>query len=112
MRLVTDTRTLGLSREEVVLAYERVSATVKEDYTESIRGSFKGALLSSRVFDFETADGELLQGGVHDELEEERLVTFDRDFLNQSVTGVFQVVTVKRLRGEERRSYTLLDVRR
>ncbi len=112
VRLVTDTRELGISREDVVLAYERITNTFVEDATETIEGTFLGALMGSRVFEFQVPGGDTLKGSVDDAVEEERLAGFDEQYINKRVRGVFQIVTVKRLSGAERKTYTLLDVQR
>ena len=113
IRLVTDERTLVLDRDQVVLAYERITQTVTDEYTETLRGTFQGVLTGSRRFEFAPSDSEYstLSGTVDEDLDDERLVAFDRNFVNQEVRATFRVLVVTPRGGVERRSWVLLDVR-
>ena len=111
IRLVTQTRELDLSKDEVVLAYDRITSTVKEDYTDTFSGTFQGVLTGSREFEFKPDGGDSFKGRVEDELEDERLEEFDRKYVNKEVRATFKVVVVKPRGGAERKSFTLLDVR-
>ena len=112
VRLVTDTRELTLDRDEVVLAYERITQTVTEDYTDTLSGIFQGVLMASRKFEFAPeGGGPTLSGNVDEELDDDRLAAFDRDFINETVRATFRVIVVKARSGAEKRSWILLDVR-
>ena len=112
VRLVTDTRELALDRDQVVLAYDRITQTVTEDYTDTLSGIFQGVLMASRKFEFTPADGSpTLRGNVDDDLDDDRLAAFDRGFINETVRATFRVIVVKARSGAEKNSWVLLDVR-
>ena len=109
-RMVTATRELLLDRDQVVLAYERINSTVKKDYTAVLVGVFKGALLSSRVYDFELLDHSIAKSPVDEALDDEKLAGFAERYMDRRVSAVFNVVVIERRGGVEKTVYTLMDI--
>ena len=111
LRLVTATREVQLNREEVVLAYERITDSFTEDETQSLAGIFRGVHTASRRFEFEMKGGLVEKGDINEEVSAETIEAYAKQYVNKDVLATFQVFSVKLRRGAEKKSYTLLDIR-
>lgn len=111
LKMESGSKRLVLKEQEVNEAYSRVDSTATEDKEEVIRGTLRGVLLDSGKFEVTRENGEIISGSVSNNLSEEDIIEFDRQFLNQQCEIHLSVKT-KTFKGRRSKSsYELLDIR-
>jgi hypothetical protein len=99
-----------LSKEKIDKAAQRVSFTLKEDDEIFINGIFRGVLLDSNRFDIQDEKGLLISGSISEDIDEEQLIEYDKQFLNINCKIHLRVYTTKFKTLKERIDYELLEI--
>lgn len=100
---------LEISEERVKLAFDRVDSTSNEETEIFIEGILRGVLLDSGRFEISSEIGNI-SGLINEELTEEQLIEFDKNYLNKScrIHLRTQVITFKT--GKEKVTYELINI--
>lgn len=111
LKIEIGNRIAEFSRNDIFVAYSRVSEAFNENVNSVINGVFKGILLDSEKFEILDEYGERISGTISDEIDEEELVNYDRNFLNQRCEIHLKVYTTTFKDGNKKISYELLEIR-
>lgn len=100
---------LEISEERVKLAFDRVDSASNEETEIFIEGILRGVLLDSGRFEMSSKIGNI-SGLINEELTEEQLIEFDRNYLNKScrIHLRTQIITFKT--GKEKVTYELINI--
>ena len=103
---------LGIEIPEanVTEAFERVNATTSEDEKISITGTLRGFLLDSGLFQIVDEEGISISGFIGEELNEEEIIAYDREFLNRVCQIHLCTYTTTFKTGKRKVSYELLGI--
>lgn len=96
--------------EEVEMAYSRLSETTTEENDLFITGVFRGALLDSGRFEIQDEEGKKYSGFISSEINEETLVNYDQNLLNQTCKFHLVVSNITFSTGKVKTSYELIEV--
>lgn len=100
-----------ISRDKVKEAFERVSEYESSDSEVFINGIFRGAILDSWKFEAQSEDGLPISGFINEDVEENSIITFDKEFINkQCVLHIIQR-NIKFKTGREKTTYELLEIK-
>lgn len=100
-----------INTEKVIEAYNRVSATNTDDKDDIINGIFRGLLLDSGRFEFQNQEGRKLSGFISEDLSEDELINYDKNFLNQNCELHLKIHKTTFKTGNEKIEYELLEIR-
>ncbi|MDD2435807.1 MAG: hypothetical protein PHO63_06130 [Bacilli bacterium] len=70
------------SRDEIKIGYDRVSSTIFNEEIIMLNGIFKGAFIESGKFELLDNEGNTIHGFISDELSEEEIAQYNRDYSN------------------------------
>ncbi|MFA6246257.1 MAG: hypothetical protein WC615_04910 [Mucilaginibacter sp.] len=98
------------SEEQVEQAYLRVASTVEEDVEQFIAVILRGILLDSGKFETLTLNGEAISGIIAEDLNDETLIAYDKEFLNKECIIHIQIHKTKFKTGAEKTEYELLQI--
>lgn len=101
-----------LPKEKVIEAYQRVASTIDDQEEIVINGVFRGLLLDSGRFEIQDEDGKKLSGFISEDLNEEQLIQYDREFLNTKCEIHLRVHRTKFKTGNLKIDYELLELRK
>lgn len=101
---------IEISDHDVQEAYNRVSATTEEESQIFVDGILRGILLDSGKFEIQDTDGAKISGFISEELGEEELIQFDREFLNKECRIHLRISKIKFKTGNENTDYELLGM--
>lgn len=101
---------IEIPEEKVVEAYTRVSETIDEQNEEFVSGIFRGILLDSGKFEMQDNEGNKISGFISQELSEEELVNYDKEYLNKQCKFHVQIHRTTFKTGKERIDYELLGI--
>lgn len=99
-----------ISEEEVRAAFERVDAAESEEDEIFVLGTLRGILLDSGKFEMVDIDGNPISGNVGKELEEEEIIAYDKEFLNQLCRIHLKTLKIIYKTGNEKTSYQLIGI--
>lgn len=99
-----------LSREQILDAFERVSAADTQENELFINAIFRGLLLDSGRFEIQTEEGTKISGFISFDLDEDQLIEYDKSFLNQECLIHLRIHTTKFKTGNEKTEYELLEI--
>ncbi len=102
---------LVLPKDKVIEAWERVSFSVGEEYELIKHGTFRGLLLDSGKFEIVDIDGVKISGFISENLDEDTLIRYDKEYLNTECEIHLKVLTTKYKTGNEKIEYELLEIR-
>jgi hypothetical protein len=102
---------IEISKEKVEEAYQRVSSTTDEENEIIISGTFRGLLLDSGKFEILNDEGHKLSGSISDELDEERLIDYDKMYLNTICEIHLRVHKTRFKTGNIKTDYELLEIK-
>lgn len=110
--LKVESNELGLNLDESTVkeAYERVSSTTDVESETIILGVFRGILLDSGKFEMYDEQRKKISGFISESLDEDQLVNFDRNFLNEECQIHLKVHKTTFKTGNEKIEYELLDI--
>ncbi|WGK95141.1 MULTISPECIES: hypothetical protein [Flavobacterium] len=102
---------INITEEQIHQGFERVNLTVNEDSEIIINGILRGFLLDSSKFEITDEDGKTITGIIGPELTEEKILEYDKNYLNKSC--VFHLNFYKTIftSGTEKLSYELLEIK-
>jgi len=100
-----------LPKEKVAEAYQRVSSTIDEVNEMFVNGIFRGILLDSGKFEMQDEEGKKLSGFISEDLSEEQLIDYDRNFLNANCIIHLRIHRTKFKTGNEKLDYELLEIK-
>jgi hypothetical protein len=101
---------IEIPREKVNEAYERVAETFDDVIEFFQTGIFRGLLLDSGKFEIQDEEGKKISGFISEEITEEELINYDRDFLNEPCKIHLRIHKTKFKTGRERIGYELLGI--
>lgn len=96
--------------EDVSVAFTRLSNAVTEISTLFIKGVFRGALLDSGRFEIQDEEGNKYCGFISSEIDEDTLVNYDQNLLNQTCKFHLIVQNITFSTGKVKTSYELIEV--
>lgn len=102
---------IELAKEKIVEAYQRVSSTVDEENQIIINGIFRGLLLDSGKFEIQDEEGKKISGFISEELGEEQLIEYDKNFLNSNCIIHLKIHKTTFKTGNEKIDYELLEIK-
>jgi len=101
---------IEIPEDRIVEAYIRVAETVDEEEEFFITGIFRGILLDSGKFEIQDNEGNKISGFISQELSEEELVNYDKQFLNKQCKFHIQLHKTKFKTGNEKVDYELQGI--
>lgn len=101
---------IEITEDKVAEAYQRVIETTDEQNEEFIIGIFRGILLDSGKFEMQDSRGQKISGFISQELDEEVLINYDKEFLNKECKIHLQVHKTKFKTGNEKLDYELIEI--
>jgi hypothetical protein len=110
LKIETGSFGVNISEQEIKEGYERVNATDNEEGETFINGILRGFLLDSGKFEIIGNDGDPITGIIYPEISEERLIEYDKKYLNKTCTIHLAVHKTKFITGREKMSYELLEI--
>lgn len=99
-----------ISEEKVEQAYLRVAATIQEEEEEFVTGVLRGILLDSSKFEVQTLTGLSISGFVSEDISEERLIDYDKAYLNKVCSLHIKKHKTLFRTGNEKVEYELLEI--
>lgn len=99
------------SRDEIRIGYDRVSSTICNEETIIINGVFKGAFIESGKFELIDNDGNTIHGFISDELSEEEIVQYNRDYSNIECNITLEKDVTEFNNGKKNITYVLLSLK-
>lgn len=109
-RILTGMTEIELTQEQIAEAHLRVTATKKEDTTETMRGVFGGLVLFDWLFNFQPEQGSSISGALAEELTQEEATTMNTSFTNKRVAAQIKTTTVSTRSGRKKPSYELISM--
>lgn len=91
-------------------AYNRVSSTISDEIETKVFGIFKGAFVSSGKFEFQDEDGNIKHGKVCEDIDEEQITIYNRNFTNKKCVMIITEITVT-FASREKTTYELMDIK-
>ncbi len=111
LKMESGSKQLLLKERDVSEAFERVDSTSTEEGEEVIQGTLRGVMLESGKFEVADEKGIIITGPISEQLSEDAIFEFDRQYLNQ-VCEIHLKVTTKTFKtGRSKSNYKLLDIR-
>ena len=107
MRIATRNRETTLDEAAVTAAATRAEAAKHDEDSEEIEGDFRGARLESWQFDFIGPGGRVIGGRIGDDISDEVVAGWNREFTNRRVVALFSRSKVTTTSGRERITYEL-----
>lgn len=108
LKMESGSKYVELSITDNQIAYDRVNSTISEEQETKVFGIFKGAFVDSGKFEFQDEDGNIKHGKVCDDIDEDRIVDFNKDFTNQQCIMII-TERIVRFSCKERISYELIE---
>ena len=102
---------IQLSEGEIKEAYLRVAQTVDVESDIVIDGVFRGLLLDSGRFEMQDDKGRKLSGFISPDLNEEELIFYDQNYLNENCILILKEHKTTFKTGNEKIEYELLQIR-
>lgn len=99
-----------ISKEKVNDAFNRVAATINDETEIFVNGIFRGLLLDSGKFEIQNEEGKKVSGYISEDLEENQMIEYDKNFLNKSCVIHLKVLKTKFITGNEKIDYELLEI--
>ncbi len=91
-------------------AFNRAASTTTKSEDEKIIGVFGGVLLGDWKFNFITAEGHQIGGKIDENLTEQKVVEFNRQYFNERCRASLLKTTVLFKNGRVRTTYTLIGL--
>lgn len=111
LKMASGLESVEIPKEGVAMAYNRVSEVVDETEVIEEQGIFKGALIASGKFEFQSMSGKIISGKIAEEMAESKLTAITQTFYNHP--SIFTLRTHKSAyrTGKDKLVYELLDIR-
>lgn len=110
IKIQTDTKEIEIEKDNVKLGYQRIINANESEELIKVDGILKGLLLESNKFEFLTSEGEKISGRISEDISEEEIAAFGRDYLNEQCTVSLVKMTVKIAGGKPSIGYTLNNI--
>lgn len=101
---------IEIPEDKIIEAYTRVSKTIDEQNEKFVSGIFRGILLDSGKFEMQDNERNKISGFISQELSEEELVNYDKEYLNKQCKFHLQIHKTIFKTGKERIDYELLGI--
>ncbi|HMP81717.1 MAG TPA: hypothetical protein PKA41_03305 [Verrucomicrobiota bacterium] len=110
-RLLTGERQTNLSVEKIAEAYDRISAAITDDEEVTMSGTFGGFHAFSGDFEFQPDVGRLIQGGLNEEINDEIIAKWTKQFFQQRCIAKMTMTTVSQRTGNKKPTYELVALK-
>jgi len=99
-----------ISEEKIHQAFDRVDSTKNNETEVYIKGTLRGILLDSAKFEMVDENGKSINGFINSEIPEDKLIQYDKDFLNNEC--LFYLFEHKRTfkTGKEKTTFELINI--
>lgn len=99
------------SRDEIRIGYDRLSSTACNSEMIIFDGVFKGAFIESGKFELIDNEGNTIHGCISEELSEEDIAQYNRDYSNSECNITLEKDITKFNNGKKTISYILLSLK-
>jgi hypothetical protein len=110
LKIETGSYGVEISEENIHLAFERVDKTINQEDEIFILGIVRGFLLDSGRFEILNIEGKTLSGFISEDLTEDDIIKFDKEFLNRQCKIHLRKICTKFKTGSEKICYELLGI--
>lgn len=111
LKMESGSHYVELSATDNQIAYDRVSSTISTEIETRVLGIFKGAFVNSGKFEFQDEEGNIKHGTISEDIDENQISIFNKEFTNQPCTMIIIERTLKFNNGNERLYYELIDIK-
>lgn len=107
IRITTPKKETILREPAVETAAKRVGATSHQEGVVEILGVFRGARLETWQFDFAPKDAPVISGRIADDITENDVIQWDKNWINKPAFWTFGWSRVRTLSGKEKSTFEL-----
>lgn len=111
LKMESGNQYLELNAYDSKTAYDRANSTICNEKTINILGVFKGAFVESGKFEFLDEDENLQHGRIGEDIDEDAIVKYNKDFSNENCLMMIKERNVTFNNGRSKTSYELLNIR-